>query len=288
MQKNGEAYLRGLREDHARFSRILSMIGRDARRLVDEPEAVLPLFAEAVDYVVSFQNVYHHPREEIMFAKIAAASESLATAATRLTREHHATTLAGKELLSLMDATSRAPSSRANRTQLARSLERFARAMRGHIAQEEELLYSNAWTELTPQDWDALAGSAAAVDPLEGTPDSRYPLLASYVSEGQTRSNVSMPSTPLGQVVESGLKRAVCICRPVRFNQQHAEAPTSGSLRALKKIRQRYAACPDIAAANVNTGRHGACGGVWPGVPALAQGVGGDLQRPRRPLDVVP
>ena len=62
MQQESEEYVRELREDHARFSRVMLMIGRDARRLVDEPEAVLPLFAEAVDYVVSFQNVYHHPR----------------------------------------------------------------------------------------------------------------------------------------------------------------------------------------------------------------------------------
>jgi hemerythrin-like domain-containing protein len=206
------------------------MIGRDARRLVDEPEAVLPLFAEAVDYVVSFQNVYHHPREEIMFAKIAEKSETLATAASTLSREHEATARAGKELLSLMNRVSGAPSSRPSREQLATRLERFARSMRGHIAQEEELLYSHAWAELTPQDWDRLAGSAAAVDPLGGSLDGRYPLLASYVSEGQTRSNVSMQSGPVGQVMESGLRRVSAI------------ADQFGSINSTLK-RQRQEAC---------------------------------------------
>jgi hemerythrin-like domain-containing protein len=208
MQQTGTEYLRGLREDHARFSRVLSMIGRDARRLVDEPEAVLPLFAEAVDYVVSFQNVYHHPREEIMFAKIAEKSESLATAASNLSREHQATADAGKELLSLMERASRGPSAGPDRERLARTLERFARSMRGHIAQEEEIFYSQAWTEMTPQDWEGLAGSAAAIDPLDGTEDGRYPLLAEYVAEGRTHSKVAMESGPLGQLVASGLKHA--------------------------------------------------------------------------------
>ena len=208
MQQNGTEYLRGLREDHARFSRVLSMIGRDARRLVDEPAAVLPLFAEAVDYVVSFQNVYHHPREEIMFAKIAEKSETLATAASTLSREHQATADAGKELLSLVERVSGAPSRRPDREQLARRLERFARSMRGHIAQEEEILYSQAWAELTPQDWDGLTGSVAASDPLDGTEDGRYPLLAEYVAEGRTHSNVAMESGPLGKLVASGLKQA--------------------------------------------------------------------------------
>lgn len=208
MQQSGTEYLRGLREDHARFSRVLSMIGRDARRLVDEPEAVLPLFAEAVDYVVSFQNVYHHPREEIMFARIAEKSESLATAASNLSREHQATADAGKELLSLMERASRGPSAGPDRERLARTLERFARSMRGHIAQEEEIFYSQAWTEMTPQDWEGLAGSAAAIDPLDGTEDGRYPLLAEYVAEGRTHSKVAMESGPLGQLVASGLKQA--------------------------------------------------------------------------------
>jgi hemerythrin-like domain-containing protein len=208
MQQSGTEYLRGLREDHARFSRVLSMIGRDARRLVDEPEAVLPLFAEAVDYVVRFQNVYHHPREEIMFAKIAEKSETLAAAASTLSREHQATADAGKELLSLVERVSGAPSRRPDREQLARRLERFARSMRGHIAQEEEILYSQAWAELTPQDWDGLTGSVAAIDPLEGTEDGRYPLLAEYVAEGRTHSNVAMESGPLGKLVASGLKQA--------------------------------------------------------------------------------
>lgn len=228
MHQNGEEYLRGLREDHARFSRVLSMIGRDARRLVDEPEEVLPLFSEAVDYVVSFQNVYHHPREEVMFAKIAEKSDALAAAAGKLSGEHQATARSGTELLSLMQSVSRAPSSHPGREELARRLERFARSMRGHIAQEEELLYSHAWTDLTPRDWEDL--SAAAIDPLETNEDSRYPLLASYVSEGRTRNLVSMPGGPLGQVVESGLKQA------------SAFADQFGSINRVLK-RQRAEAC---------------------------------------------
>jgi hemerythrin-like domain-containing protein len=206
--QSGEEYLSGLRQDHARFSRVLSMIGRDARLLVDDPEAVLPLFAEAVDYVVNYQNVYHHPREEIMFARIAEKSDGLAAAASKLSREHEATARGGEELLSIMAGLSPAPTHRPEREQLARRLTRFARSMRGHIAQEEEILYSQAWAELEEADWEGLAGSAAAADPFEIAEDSRYPLLAAYVDEGRTHSNVAMESSPLGLVVESTMRQA--------------------------------------------------------------------------------
>jgi hemerythrin-like domain-containing protein len=211
MEPTGDQYLRGLREDHARFSRVLSMIGRDAQRLIDEPEAVLPLFSEAVDYVVNYQNVHHHPREEVMFAKVANASETLAGTSARMSQEHELTDRAGAELLATLDRASHSSSERSTRQELARQLERFARSMRAHIAQEEEILYSEAWDTLSPEDWDDLAASAP--DPLDRAQDDRYPLLAEYVSEGQTHSTVQLDSSPLGEAVESGLEQLSAVTR---------------------------------------------------------------------------
>ncbi len=211
MEPNGEQYLRGLREDHARFSRVLTMIGRDAQRLLDEPEEVLPLFSEAVDYVVNYQNVHHHPREEIMFAKVANASDALADTSARMSHEHELTDRAGEELLATLDRASHSSSQRSTRQVLARQLERFARSMRGHIAQEEEILYSEAWDTLSPADWDDLAASAP--DPLDRDLDDRYPLLADYVSGGRTHSTVQLDSSPLGEAVESGLEQLSTVTR---------------------------------------------------------------------------
>lgn len=243
MQENGEAYLKGLREDHARFSRVLSMIGRDARLLVDDPETVLPLFSEAVDYVVNFQNVYHHPREEVMFARIAEKSEALAAAAGALSREHQATARGGEELLSMMAAVSPGQAHRPDREQLARRLERFARSMRRHIRQEEEILYSQAWVELARADWDALAGSQVAADPLEVSEDGRYPLLAGYVGEGRTRSTVSLESSPLGTVLESGLEQVYAVAgrfglinRTLKRQTLEACALSRKSIRAMPMV----------------------------------------------------
>jgi hemerythrin-like domain-containing protein len=210
MEPTGEQYLRGLREDHARFARVLSMIGRDAQRLLDEPDAVLPLFSEAVDYVVNYQNVHHHPREEIMFAKVAGASETLADTSAHLTHEHELADRAGEELLAALDRASHS-SRRSTRQELARQLERFAHSMRGHIAQEEEILYSEAWDTLSPADWDDLAASVP--DPLDRDQDDRYPLLADYVSGGRTHSTVQLDSSPLGEAVESGLEQLSAVTR---------------------------------------------------------------------------
>ena len=239
MQQTSEEYMRELRDDHGRFSRILSLIGRDARRLVDEPDSVLPLFAEAVDYVVSFQNVYHHPREEIMFARVAEKTASLAEAAALLSREHEATADSGSELLAIMQGISRGSSKPAERQELARRLEKFARSMRTHILKEEELLYSHAWAELEPEDWDDLTKSASSVDPLEGSQEDRFPLLTAYVNEGRTHSRVAMENSSLGQVLETGLKQVDqigLVHRTLRQQQREAWALTVKSFKAMPLV----------------------------------------------------
>ncbi len=239
VQQTSEEYMRELREDHGRFSRILSLIGRDARLLVDEPDTVLPLFAEAIDYVVNFQNVYHHPREEIMFAKVAEKSKRLSEAAAALSREHNGTAQAGEELLTLLESVSSDSSHRADRTQLSQKLEGFARSMRKHISKEEELLYSQAWAELSAEDWDTLMESVTAIDPLEDDEESRYPLLAEYVSEGRTHNNVSIDGGPWGELLESGMKQAdqlKLIGRTMRQQHREACALTLKSMRAMPVI----------------------------------------------------
>lgn len=203
MQNQAETYVSELRADHARFSRVLSMLGRDARRLEDEPETVLPLLREAVDYIVNFQNKHHHPREEIMFARIADKSASLATPAARLTREHKALGRAGKSMLTLLKDVSGAKAGNKTRQQLARKLEKFARDMRAHINQEEQLLYSQVWTELDEQDWVQLVDTNPGTDPLAGIDDERYPLLTLYVLEGAPHSEVSLRSLTIAQKLES-------------------------------------------------------------------------------------
>jgi hemerythrin-like domain-containing protein len=225
MREIGNDYLRGLREDHARFSRVLSMIGRDASRLVDEPETVLPVFEEAVDYIVNFQNVYHHPREEGMFAKLADQAPSLRPTAKKLAGEHRAVGRVGESIQAMLKHAASELTSRESRKRLAQKLEQFADEMRSHIRREEELLYSRVWEELDDSDWEDLADNAPPTDPLERMQSRRYPLLNEYVSGGSGRSEVSMESSSVLEKMEARLDRALS---------------KSPRLRRMKSIARRH------------------------------------------------
>ncbi len=239
----GNDYLRGLREDHARFSRVLSMIGRDARRLVDEPDTVLPVFKEAVDYIVNFQNVHHHPREEVMFAKLADHAPSLRATAKKLAGEHGAAGRVGESIQAMLERAASELTNRESRKRLVQKLEQFAKEMRSHIRREEELLYSRVWDEFVESDWEELADNALPIDPLERSQSRRYPLLNEYVSAGSERSDVSMDSSSLLEKMEARLDRALSRTPRLRsmksIVRRHGEEAIALGRRSIEALPNR-------------------------------------------------
>ena len=197
-----------LRQEHARFGRVLALIGRRAATWVDRPDpATLQLLGEAVDYVVNFQNRYHHPREDLVFRRIARRSAGHRAVLAALRRDHAESHQQGQRLLQELRRLEVDPTRRVRRAALARELQSFARNMRGHIRREDELMYSSAAKVLRATDWRALARSRRApADPLRLARDGkqrRYAALAQYVAEGEAAATVGTRPTKTLEIVLS-------------------------------------------------------------------------------------
>jgi len=220
IESRGAGILQRLRDDHGRFGRILTMIGRDAWRLIDNPKETLPIFTEAVEYIADYQNVYHHPCEEQMFALLASRSPDSRAVAKKLTREHELSQGTGQELLALLGEVSAGDQTRESRVNLADAFEDFARNMRAHIQEEEKLLYSAAWQMLTSDDWKSVTYEDPGEDPLSSAAGTEYPLLSDYVSGDRAQSLVSFRDSKmterLGQVFHEALS---CTDRVKRLNK---------------------------------------------------------------------
>jgi len=190
IESRGARILKRLRDDHGRFGRVLTMIGRDAWRLIDDPKESLPVFSEAIEYIANYQNVHHHPCEEQIFALLATKSPVSLAIAQKLKREHEISQRTGQELLALLGEISDGDRIRESRVKLADALENFARNMRAHIQEEEKLLYSAAWQLFTSEDWKSVSYKDPGEDPLSGAARSEYPLLSDYVSGNRAQSLV--------------------------------------------------------------------------------------------------
>jgi hemerythrin-like domain-containing protein len=246
---DAERYFKELRGDHGRFGRVLALIGRHASALGERPdEAVLELLREAVDYIVNFQNRYHHPREDRMFDRMARKSAEHANALRVLRRDHEQSNRAGQELFAAIDRLRARPASGPARKALARELQTFALQMREHIRREDELMYSNARSILAAADWQAIVRSSPTPpDPLRGLSaagTSSYAALAHYVAEGEPRAVITTNARhPLAHVIAFGAHATEQGLRFLRLgNRQAREAGQLALLTCMAAIRPQWPA----------------------------------------------
>jgi hemerythrin-like domain-containing protein len=181
---SAQAFMARLRLDHARLSRVLREIEVQRSRLGSEPAAARAVLGEALRYLVDYLHGHHHPREDLLYARLLPLRADLGDELRALAREHdggagHARQLAG--------ALRRLPAGG------TREAERFARALqdyvdetREHMRREERaVFYAGVEPWLSDAEWQSLAAQALPDDPLEDANRLRrhYPHLAAALAE---------------------------------------------------------------------------------------------------------
>ena len=113
--------MHSLRQEHARLSQLLTLLSRECSELEREPQAVVPVLREALQYVVQHTNVHHHPREEVLFEQLARRSPQHRELRDALEREHEAAVRVGLSKLRALEQLDESPGTRRGGTRLAGS-----------------------------------------------------------------------------------------------------------------------------------------------------------------------
>ena len=66
--------------------------------LASRPQQVLPLLAEVFAFITTFMDLAHHPREDVLFARLARHSRRHARKLVQLRKSHDRGTVANREL----------------------------------------------------------------------------------------------------------------------------------------------------------------------------------------------
>ena len=202
-------FLAALRADHADYSRILSLLSREVSRLGEAAEATLPLLQEAFQFITLYLDTSHHPREDVMYERLAARSKRNARVLVALRHEHRIGTLISRRIFSQIHELLR-ESTPGRLSKLEKDVDRFVDQSRDHIAREERLMYSQATNVLSERDWRAIEAAAPPSNPrisLAHGGGRSYPVLARYFSS--TASPYLVPGET-GRLTEAlGLDEAV-------------------------------------------------------------------------------
>ncbi|MDH3473266.1 MAG: hemerythrin domain-containing protein [Rhodospirillales bacterium] len=161
------ATLQRLREEHGHMARLLHLFEEELLRLECDQRPDLEFLREVLQYCVSYPELCHHPKEDLVYGMLRQRDPEAAQAFGNLAREHEVLERQALEVLGMVDQLreGHSPSPGA----VAREARNLLDFYRRHMAAEEDCLYEAAARSLTEADWaeiDAKVGNRE--DPIFG------------------------------------------------------------------------------------------------------------------------
>ncbi|MEE8321283.1 MAG: hemerythrin domain-containing protein [Gammaproteobacteria bacterium] len=154
-----------LHQEHIHISKLMDVLEEQIRLLQENGDADLRLIAEIAEYIMNYPDIYHHPKEDLIFELLRRKDDEIVPVIDQLISEHKtmaemAITLSGLLGNSL---TKESPEL------LVEQLQRYIGLTRTHMNVEENILFPRAKQLLTDDDWaETDAGFTSQGDPLLG------------------------------------------------------------------------------------------------------------------------
>ena len=156
-----------LRQDHRNLARLWDLLGRELNIFKQGGQPDYDLVESILDYSLNFPDLCHHPKENLIYEKLADLDPGSLSAIGDLEKEH-------KKLTELTWKFSTALSNVLEDDQLPREwflnvANNFLSFSRHHMQMEEVLFFPAARKNLTDEDWADLEKAVETVeDPLFG------------------------------------------------------------------------------------------------------------------------
>ena len=153
--------------EHKHFARLLDLLEKQVVAFHDDDGPNYELMLDVVSYLRYFPDRYHHPREDVAFARMAARDPALKPMIAQLLQEHRVIAAAGSELLAYLQQV--VDDIVVERASVEAAAATYLVYYRRHLALEDRDLVPRAHELMTPQDWEAVAAAVpAGTDPLFG------------------------------------------------------------------------------------------------------------------------
>ncbi len=163
-----------LQKAHADFAQLLGLLEVQIKLFHDGEQPDYNLMLDIFYYMTHYPDRFHHPKEDLAFARLAQRAPDTGAKVEELARLHRVIAESGARFLGQLDAAlARAMLSRAS-VELP-ALE-YITLYRGHMKMEERELFPVARVKLGDEDWaDVNATVGSGQDPLFGqTVEERY------------------------------------------------------------------------------------------------------------------
>lgn len=174
--------------EHRHFARLLNLLEQQVAAFHVDDGPNYQLMLDVVSYLRYFPDRYHHPREDVAFARLAKRDPALKPLLDQLLQEHRVIAASGSELLKYLEQV--VEDVMVERATVEAAAATYLVYYRRHLAQEDRDIVSRAEQLLTPQDWEAvMAAIPAGADPLFGEDfEPRYRELRRQIAQAAPES----------------------------------------------------------------------------------------------------
>lgn len=139
MESEGRELMRELREDHRNMAIVLDLLDEVAKQASAGKDPDFELLGEIMRYMTVYPDAVHHPKEDIMYARLRSERDDLADGLEDVTVDHVAIAELGSRLRDDVDAINAGAAVR--REKLIEDTSNYVRRLRTHMAWEEEDLF---------------------------------------------------------------------------------------------------------------------------------------------------
>jgi hemerythrin-like domain-containing protein len=159
--------IRVLRREHANMASLVKTLEWQVREFERGGKPDYDVIRAAIDYFLSFPDLYHHPKEDMVYARLLERDPQAAQRIGDLRREHEIIAQRSRELSAGLTAV--LDEAQVPRESFVRWARAFIDLQLAHMRMEEEVFFPTALRCLTDADWQALqAEMTSEEDPLFG------------------------------------------------------------------------------------------------------------------------
>lgn len=166
MASDLKGILAELREDHRNVSIMLDLVESQLLRVDDGKDPDLELLHDVMQYMTTYSDAIHHPKEDLVYAEMKAADPDLARGLDGVEVDHREIAELGRALREDIEAMTQGVAM--TRERLRRDMIDYVRRLRKHMAWEEEDLFLRADSLADRDNRDLALGKLDRGDPVFG------------------------------------------------------------------------------------------------------------------------
>lgn len=164
--------IQDLRREHVNMARLLDLLEQEVRSLEEDEGTDYDLMMQIVDYTMCYLDLFHHPKEDIVFKHFLERMPEAVGIITPLLKEHKVGERMTREFFNLLKGIT--VGGVVSREQFEKAAQDYIRFSRRHIATEERDVFPRIEEVLRAEDWDAI---------MEEMPGADDPLFGDFVKE---------------------------------------------------------------------------------------------------------